>query len=104
MKGRPRLLLRHAGLGFVVGPLPGNAQDRDGARQVLRVVPRTRDDCRSQLIWADGGYRGKLIDGQVCLGWTLQIVEKWAVTGFPLFSPRWIVERTFAWLNFASVY
>lgn len=78
---------------------PGNIQDRLGARTVLEKAAKhlTRLKC----IWADGGYTGLLAN---CLkaqyGWSLEIVSK--PPGLKTFQPlpkRWIVERTFAWLN-----
>ena len=56
---------------------------------------------RLQLIWADGGYRGKLIEWVAvqCL-WLLEIVKRNdQVKGFVILPKRWIVERTFSWLN-----
>jgi putative transposase len=74
-------------------------QDRDGAKLLLT---RCKDAFpRLSLIWADGGYRGRLIEWvqQEC-GWTLQIVEKSAEQqGFSVLPRRWVVERTFAWLG-----
>ena len=75
-------------------------QDRDGAKllffeAMLACTPRLK------LIWADGGYRGKLIFWvkRVC-GWTLEIVKRNDdVTGFEVLPRRWVVERTFAWLG-----
>lgn len=73
-------------------------QDRDGAKLVcMKLVgcfPRLR------LIWADGGYAGKLIDWMACFaGWTLQIVKRSdAARGFEVLPRRWVVERTFGWL------
>ena len=80
----------------------GSIQDRTGAKAVfvrlLESFPRLR------LIWADGGYRGKLVDwvGNFC-GWTLEIVKRSddMNKGFKLLPKRWIVERTFGWLNFS---
>ena len=56
---------------------------------------------RLQKIWADGGYRGQLIAWvKTALGWGLEIVEKLGdQVGFQVLPKRWIVERTFAWLN-----
>jgi putative transposase len=77
----------------------GNVQDRDGARLVLAKLlgffPRL------SLIWADGGYAGKLIEWTQALGgWTLQIVKRNDdLKGFVVLPRRWIVERTFAWLG-----
>lgn len=74
----------------------GNIQDRDGALLVLErirgFVPRLR------LIWADGGYTGKLIETvKPLFHWTLEIVKR-SDTGFVVLPKRWIVERTFSWL------
>ena len=74
-------------------------QDRDGAKLVLSRV--TRRFPRLLLIWADGGYAGKLVDWvkEVC-HWTLQIVKRSDdATGFVVLPRRWVVERTFAWLG-----
>ena len=84
-----------------------NVQDRDGARQVLQALfDRIKKSkfsrwCRLKLIWADGGYRGELIDWvKHTLGWTLEIVAKLGdQVGFQVLPKRWIVERTLAWLN-----
>ena len=55
---------------------------------------------RLTLIWAEGGYAGKLIAWvkDIC-GWRLEIVKRSDdVKGFKVVPKRWIVERTFAWL------
>lgn len=79
----------------------GSIQDRTGAKAVfiglLKSFPRLR------LIWADGGYAGKLVGWvkDFC-GWTLEIVKRSDdLKGFKLLPKRWIVERTFGWFNFS---
>jgi putative transposase len=64
------------------------------------------DSCKDRLprlfrIWADGGYRGKLIEWvAVTCWWVLEIVKRSDdVTGFQVLPRRWVVERTFAWLS-----
>jgi putative transposase len=77
---------------------PANIQDPAGARLVLERVKNRLP--RLQLIWADGGYTGTLIDWvkTVC-GWKLEIVRRpKGVSGFQVLHRRWVVERTFAWL------
>jgi len=85
-------------------------QDRDGAKMLLKALykrikkakyPHWWRFCRLELIWADGGYRGELIEWvKGMLGWTLCIVEKAeGQKGFVLLPRRWVVERTFAWLT-----
>jgi len=56
---------------------------------------------RLELIWADGGYSGQLVEWvkRIC-GWTLEIVKRTDdMVGFEVLPRRWIVERTFGWLN-----
>jgi putative transposase len=76
-----------------------HVQDRDGAKLVLaKLVGKFS---RLKLIWADGGYAGKLIEWTQEAGhWILEIVKRSDdVTGFQVLPKRWIVERTFAWFG-----
>ena len=89
-------------LGLLIGIVvhAANIQDRDGARLlVLRVKDRLP---RVKLVWADGGYRGELIQWfKDEADWTLEIVKRDAdLSGFKVLPKRWIVERTFGWLMF----
>jgi putative transposase len=75
-------------------------QDRDGAKLVLdKLTEATKS--RLQKIWADGGYRGQLIDWvQEHLETILEIVSRDpSLSGFQVLPRRWVVERTFAWLG-----
>jgi putative transposase len=87
------------GLVLAVVVHAASVQDRDGAKLVLAKLlgrfPRLR------LLWADGGYAGKLVDWvQETCGWVLAIVKRTDDTsGFQVLPKRWIVERTFAWLG-----
>ena len=109
--GRKRhLIVDTLGLVLLVIVTSASVQDRDGARVLLRALfERIRKAryshwwrfCRLELIWADANYRGELIEWvRHKLGWELCIVEK--AHGQKAFVPlprRWVVERTFAWLN-----
>jgi putative transposase len=74
-------------------------QDRDGAKEVLTALVARFPGL--QLIWADGGYAGKLVVWvTTVLQRTLVIVKRPRRTqGFHVVQWRWIVERTFGWLN-----
>jgi putative transposase len=74
-------------------------QDRDGAKPVLTALVACFPGLR--LIGADGGYAGKLVTWvATVLQRTLVIVKRPRPTqGFPVLQWRWIVERTFGWLN-----
>jgi putative transposase len=76
-----------------------NIQDRDGAKLVLQRLKGKF--ARLTLIWADGGYAGKLIEWtRLFAGWTLQIVKRSdEATGFHVLPRRWVVERTLGWLG-----
>lgn len=76
-----------------------NVQDRDGAKQVLRRLRKRFP--RLSLIWADGGYAGKLVEWARSFGgWVLEIVKRSdSMVGFAVLPRRWIVERTFGWLG-----
>ena len=53
-------------------------------------------------IFADGAYAGdKLKDALSELGtWTFEIIKRSdTAKGFEVLPRRWVVERTFAWLN-----
>jgi len=100
VKGRKRhILVDTLGLLLMVVVHIASIQDRDGAKSVLEKVKGRFS--RLQLIWADGGYAGSLIDWvkEVC-GWVLEIVKRSdAMKGFQVLPHRWIVERTFGWLG-----
>lgn len=72
-------------------------QDRDGAKLLLAKMVGLFP--RLALIWADGGYAGKLIDWvKATLAVSLTIVKRSdAAVGFEVIPKRWIVERTFGW-------
>jgi putative transposase len=109
--GRKRhMVVDTLGLVMLVLVTSACVQDRDGAKLVLKAlferIKQARYKhwwrfCRLQLIWADGGYRGELIEWvRQKLGWELRIVEKEeGQKGFVLLPRRWVVERTFSWLN-----
>lgn len=103
VNGRKRhILVDTLGLLLSVVVTAASTQDRDGARQVLQVLAGGWQ--RLRLIWADGSYAGELVE------WVRQLRERRrlkleivrrseATKGFVVLPKRWIVERTFGWLN-----
>jgi len=90
------------GLILLVVVHPANIQDRDGAKILLQLL--TERFGWLKLIWADGGYAGKLV------AWVHQLQRKRRIRldivrrsddikGFKILPKRWIVERTFGWLS-----
>lgn len=100
MNGRKRhLIVDTLGLILAVVVHAADIQDRDGAKLVLRKIRKLYP--RLKLIWADGGYAGKLIEWTKSLGgWVLEIVKRSDdVAGFAVLPRRWVVERTFGWIG-----
>jgi transposase len=101
IKGRKRHLLTDTiGLPVAMIVHPANVQDRDGAPALLErargLVPWLRH------VFADAGYAGDKLKGALegHGEWQIEIVRRSdTAKGFVLLPRRWVVERTFAWLN-----
>lgn len=66
------------------------------------VVPLLHDKFpRLKKLWADGAYRGEWLDNLPDdFPIDIEIVEREpGQRGFTVIPWRWVVERTFAWLN-----
>ena len=75
-----------------------NIADVTAAKTVFRRLKPLMK--RLVVIWADRGYEG--LEGWLIgnCQWVLHIVKPPPGTkGFTLLPRRWVVERTFAWLN-----
>ena len=77
--------------------LPANFSDDFGAKRLLKRIPFV---LRWILFLFDGGYdKPPLIDWcERLFGVKVQIAQRLA-EGFQVIPKRWVVERTFAWLN-----
>jgi len=100
VKGRKRhLLVDTLGWLMAVVVTAASVQDRDGARQVLSHLSGSCKKLR--LIWVDGAYRGHLLDwvAEHCRCRLNVVLRSDDQKGFVVLPRRWVVERTFAWLN-----
>lgn len=100
INGRKRhILVDTLGLLLAVVVTAASLQDRDGARLLLGRLP---GHCKKlRKIWVDGGYSGQLVAWaaerfKFCLAVVLRPKE---CKKFVLLPRRWVVERTFGWLN-----
>jgi transposase len=112
ISGRKRhILVDTTGLMLKVLVHAADITDRNGARLLLDTVGD--EFPRLQHLWADMGYRGKVVEWiKEHLGWTVEIVKqprRWFrvpegeevpfVPAFVVLPRRWVVERTFAWVG-----
>jgi transposase len=121
-KGRKRhVLVDTQGLLLRAVVHPADVMDRDGALLLLPGAPA--EFPRLSHVWLDSGYNGKGKGKdwiEHTLGWTAELVRHprkvtrvlvldergvhWkkvepTTTGFQVLPRRWVVERTFAWLD-----
>ena len=89
------------GLPHAVAVTTGEVTDRKGALQALRRCKRGLK--RVQSLLCDSGYTGEpFVQGvQGILGGhvTVQIAKRSELHTFKVMPKRWIVERSFAWLD-----
>lgn len=90
------------GLILAVMITPASVQDRDAAKNLIKFLVKMYG--RLQVIWADGGYLGTLVQWVKQLRpfgkLRLEIVRRCdRARGFRVLPKRWIVERTFGWLT-----
>jgi transposase len=92
--GRKRhLAVDTGGLLLAVVVTLAGLRDRDGA---VRLLAALRAQCATlALVWADGGYAGRLVSwARAVLAVTVTIVKRTdARTGFRVLPRRWVVER-----------
>ena len=84
--------------------MAASVRDRDGAR--LRFAKLCQRGLgRVRLIWADGAYNARKLWHWLAThlprrGVRLEVVERAAnAKGFVVPKRRWVVERSFGWLN-----
>jgi transposase len=99
VNGRKRhVLVDCLGLLLMVLVTGAEVTDRDAA---CGMLPRLRSRHRRiTLVWADGGYSGRLVTWAAeHLGIALTVVKRSDDTrGFTVLPRRWVVERTLGWL------
>ena len=101
INGRKRHILTDTAGHLVAAQVhAADTQDRDGAPHLLAAIRYLFPWLRH--VFADGGYAGdKLTMALARHGqWRIEIVKRSDhATGFAVLPRRWVVERTFAWLN-----
>lgn len=104
IKGRKRhLMVDTLGLVMMVVVTAANISDQQGARLIFaRLAQLPERIARVILIWVDGTYEGVDFMKWVMdtYRWILETIKRSEATkGFVLLPKRWVVERTWGWLN-----
>lgn len=103
VNGRKRhIVVDTMGLLLMVLVTVASVQDKPGGKLLLTQLRQRLQLPRLQLIWADGGYAGQPFVEWVktTFGWVWEVVKRNTdVKGFEVLPRRWVVERTFGWLN-----
>jgi putative transposase len=103
VSGRKRnLLVDTLGLVVLAKVTAANVQDVHAGQQLLSALAQKPELLtRLEKIFADGGYRGELVDwAQHNLRIVLEIILKLEdQKGFQVLPKRWVIERTFAWIT-----
>lgn len=99
IKGIKRhIIVDTLGLILVVVIQSASVQDRNGAIDVVEKLVGTWK--KIVKIFADGGYSGTLLDKlKERFKITVEIVKRNEQHVFKVLPKRWIVERTFAWID-----
>lgn len=76
-----------------------NVTDRDGALQAFVFNKENLSDVENILV--DGGYTGEKFAEAVkeILGATVEVAKRNELHTFAVIPKRWVVERSFAWLE-----
>ncbi len=99
IKGIKRhIIVDTLGLILAVVIQSASVQDRDGA---VDVVNKLFESWKKIIkIFADGGYRGELIKTiKTKFKVELEIIKRDELHTFKILPKRWVVERTFAWID-----
>lgn len=79
---------------------PADIQDHKGAAMLLRAVKSGIE--KITLIWVDSGYSAKkfILFVKNAFRIKIEVVKRPSgQKGFVLLKRRWVVERTFGWIN-----
>ena len=97
IKGRKRhAMVDTDGRALVFQAHAADIQDRDGAVPLLQASRRSFPFV--ELAFADSAYNSDRVRDATCIA--IEVVKKIAdQVGFQVLPRRWVVERTFAWIN-----
>jgi transposase len=87
------------GLPNAIGVTTANVTDRDGALEILKAHASKLTNILKVL--CDGGYAGENFSNAVMavIGAEVEVAKRSELHTFAVIPKRWIVERSFGWLD-----
>lgn len=87
------------GLPHAIEVTTANISDRDGVILLSKNAKKNLSDVKNVLV--DGGYRGEKFAAHIkdILGARVEVVKRNELHTFVVLPKRWVVERSFGWLE-----
>jgi len=87
------------GLPHAIVITTANVTDREGAIIMTKQCQTNLSEVKNMLV--DGGYTGEKFAAQIkeILGATIEVVKRNELHTFVVLPKRWVVERSFSWLE-----
>ena len=87
------------GLPHAIAVTTANVTDRDGGILMTRQATENLSEVKNMLV--DGGYTGEkfAIAIKGCIGATVEVVKRNELHTFVVLPKRWVVERSFSWIE-----
>lgn len=82
--------------------LPASVPERKGAEETFWRMAGQEVCASLEKVWADGGFEGQEWQHNIeeQFGFNIEIVKRCdGMEGFEVLPIRWIVERSFGWMN-----
>lgn len=93
------IIVDNQGLPHAIEVTTANVTDRDGAILAAQNAKENLSEAKNMLV--DGGYRGEKFASKIkeILGCTVEVVKRNELHKFAVLPKRWVVERSFGWLE-----
>ena len=76
-----------------------NITDREGAVEMITDAKKNLEDVKNVLV--DAGYSGEKFSLEIknIIGATVEVIKRTELHKFVVIPQRWVVERSFGWLE-----
>jgi transposase len=87
------------GLPHAIHVTTANITDRDGAEVMVKEAKKRLSKVKNMLV--DGGYSGAKFAAKISeiIGASVEVVKRNELHKFVVLPKRWVVERSFAWIE-----